>query len=113
MEAICKGGRPRFPEGQSMKVRYYNDADTKQPHVYNHDVREHEVEWVLAHSAEDRPGAEASRVAIGQTAAGRYLRVIYVPDPDAESVFVITAYGLTGKALAAFRRRLRRRRGRQ
>ena len=30
---------------------------------------------------EDRPGREGSRVALGRTRAGRYLRVIYVPDP--------------------------------
>ncbi|MEO8433834.1 MAG: DUF4258 domain-containing protein [Pyrinomonadaceae bacterium] len=58
---------------------------------------------------EDRPGPEGSRVAIGQTAAGRYLRVIYVPDPEPNSVFVITAYELTGKPLLAYRRRRRRR----
>lgn len=50
-------------------------------------------------------GREGSRVALGRTEAGRYLRVIYVPDPEPDSVFVITAYELTGKALAAFRRR--------
>ncbi len=54
---------------------------------------------------EDRLGREASRIAIGQTAAGRYLRIIYVPDPEPDAVFVITAYELTGKALAAYRRR--------
>jgi len=42
---------------------------------------------------------------LGQTAAGRYLRVIYVPDPEPDSIFVITAYDLTGKPLAAYRRR--------
>ena len=31
---------------------------------------------------------------------GRYLRVVYVPDPEPESVFVVTAYELTGKPLA-------------
>jgi len=35
--------------------------------------------------------------------SGRYLRVIYVPELD--GVFVITAYELTGKPLAAFKRR--------
>lgn len=29
-------------------------------------------------------------MAIGQTRAGRYLRVVYVPDPEPESLFVIT-----------------------
>ena len=36
------------------------------------------------------------------------LRVIYVPDPDGEGVFVVTSFELTGKPLEAFRRRRRR-----
>ena len=59
---------------------------------------------------EDRPGREGSRVALGQTQAGRYLRVIYVPDPKPGSIFVITAYQLTGKPLVAYRRRGRKQR---
>ncbi|MBW2331219.1 MAG: hypothetical protein JRF30_09930 [Deltaproteobacteria bacterium] len=51
---------------------------------------EEEVEDVLRRPGEDRPGQEGSRVAIGQTSAGRYLRVVYVPDPEPNSVFVIT-----------------------
>jgi hypothetical protein len=35
-----------------------------------------------------------------------------VVDPEPESVFVVTAYELTGKPLAAYRRR-RRRKGRR
>ena len=46
---------------------------------------------------------------IGSTRGGRYLRVIYVPDPEPDSIFVITAYELTGKPLKAYRRRSRRR----
>ena len=95
-----------------MNIRYYIDSDTGLPHIYNHDVTEGEAEHVLLHPGEDRPGAEGSRIALGQTKAGRYLRVVYVPDPDPRSVFVITAYELTGKALLAYRRR-RPRRGRQ
>jgi hypothetical protein len=45
---------------------------------------------------------------LGQTAAGRYLQVIYVPDPEPGAVFVLTAYELRGKAKNAFRRRQRR-----
>lgn len=73
------------------KVRYHVDADTGLPHIYNHGVTEQEVEEVLALPAEDRPGSEGSRVALGQTRAGRYLRVIYVPDVDGSGLFVITA----------------------
>ena len=95
-----------------MKIRFYIDPETRLPHIYNHEVRELEVEDVLRKPGEDRPGKENSRIAIGQTKAGRYLRVIYVPDPEPDSVFVITAYELTGKPLRAYRRRSRRKRGR-
>jgi hypothetical protein len=43
-----------------------------------------------------------------ETVAGRFLRVIYALDPEPDSVFVISAYELTGKPLAAFRRRRRK-----
>ena len=93
-----------------MKVRYYIDPETGAPHIYRHNVTEAEVEEVLERPGEDRPGSEGSRVAIGQTSAGRHLRVIYVPDPEPQSVFVITAYELKGKALLAYRRRRRKKR---
>jgi hypothetical protein len=93
-----------------MEIRFYIDPDTDLPHIYSHGVREDEVEDVLRRSGEDRPGTEGSRVALGQTRAGRYLRVIYVPDPEPDSVFVITAYDLSGKSLTAYRRRRRRKR---
>jgi len=88
-------------------IRYYIDPETGLPHIYNHDVNEDEVEEVLTRPGEDRWGCEGARVAIGQTDAGRYLRVVYVPDPEPGSVFVITAYGLRGKALTAYRKRRR------
>lgn len=91
-----------------MKVRYYIDPKTEQPHIYGHDVSEQEAEEVLLRPGEDRPGREGSRVAIGRTSGGRYLRVIYVSDPDPDSIFVITAYELSGKPLMAYRRRRRR-----
>ncbi len=92
-----------------MNIRFYIDPQTGLPHIFNHDVDEREVEDVLRRPGEDRAGREGSRVAIGQTQAGRYLRVIYVPDPEPDSIFVITAYELKGKPLTAYRRRRRRR----
>ena len=88
-----------------MKLRFYLDQPSGQPHIYRHEVTEAEVEEVLASPGEDRKGAEGARIAVGQTAAGRYLRVVYVPDPEPQSVFVITAYTVEGKALEAYRRR--------
>lgn len=90
-------------------LRFYIDPSTGQPHIYRHDVDEDEVEDVIRRPIEDRAGSEGSRVAVGQTQAGRYLRVIYVPDPEPTSAFVITAYALGPKALKALRRRQRRR----
>ena len=75
---------------------------------YSHHVDEDEVVEVLEQPGEDRAAREGSRIALGQTASGRYLRVIYVPDNDPESVFVIAAFDLTGKPLAAYRLRRRR-----
>jgi hypothetical protein len=72
-------------------------------------VDEAEVIDVLEEPGEDRAGREGTRIALGRTTSGRYLRVIYVPDPEPDSVFVITAYDLTGKPLAAYRRRKKKR----
>jgi hypothetical protein len=90
------------------EIRFYLDPESGAPHIYNHDVNETEVIDVLEWPDEDRVGRNRSRVAIGKTSAGRYLRVIYVPDPVPNSVFVITAYELKGKPLAAFRKRRRK-----
>jgi hypothetical protein len=91
-----------------MNIRFYLDPENGQPHIYEHEITEKEVEEVLIRPGEDRPGHEGSRIAIGQTQSGRYLRVIYVPDPHPDSIFVITAYELRGKPLIAYRRRRRR-----
>lgn len=93
-----------------MNIRFYIDPETELPHIYRHDVSEPEVEAVLLRPGEDRPGQEGSRVAVGRTSGGRYLKVIYVSDPEPNSIFVITAYELRGKPLTAYRRRQRRKR---
>jgi hypothetical protein len=90
-----------------LNIRYYIDQETGLPHIYGHDVEEIEVEEVLSSPGEDRPGREGSRVAIGKTSDGRFIRVIYIPDPEPRSVFVITAYELRGKPLIAYRHRRR------
>ena len=91
-----------------VNLRFHLDPVTGQPHIWNHDVNEEEVEEVLENPGEDRPGRDGSRVAIGQTASGRYLRVVYVREPKSDSAFIITAYELRGKPLLAYRRRQRR-----
>ena len=65
-----------------MKIRFYIDKESGLPHMYRHKVHEDEVEDVLQKPGEDRPGKENSRIAVGRVRGGRYLRVIYVPDPE-------------------------------
>ncbi len=101
--------RLRKVNQMKMNIRFHIDPETGVPHIHNHGVDEDEVEEILMRPCEDRPGREGSRIAIGQTRNGRCLRVIYVPDPEPDSVFVITSYELRGKPLAAYRRRKRKR----
>jgi hypothetical protein len=91
-----------------LDVRFYLDPETDLPHIYGHGVTEEEVEQVLRASGSDLPGNRGTRMKLGRTSAGRYLQVIYSPDEDPGSVFVITAYELAGKAKRAYRRRQRR-----
>lgn len=91
-----------------MNIRFFIDPQSDVPHIYEHGVAEEEVLGILVNPAEDQPGKDGSRVALGRTSAGRSLRVIYVPDPKPDSVFVIPPYELKGKPLTAFRRRHRR-----
>ncbi len=92
-----------------MNIRFYLVPESGLPHIYDHGITEAEVAWILARPGEDGPSSGSSRQAIGQTSAGRYLRVVYVPDQEGDGVFVITAYPLTGKPLKAYRRRNKRR----
>ena len=91
-----------------MRTRFFIDPETGLPHIFRHKVTEEEVEEVLASPGEDRPGREGSRIALGPTNEGKYLRVIYVPDWEASEIFIITAYELKGKPLLAYRRRKKR-----
>ena len=91
-----------------MDRRFFIDPTSGLPHIYGHDVTELEVADVLDRPYEDRPGAGGARVAVGQTRSGRYVRVIYVPDPTPGGIFVITAYELGPNAKKALRRRLRK-----
>ncbi len=94
----------------ALDVRFYLDPRTGLAHIHSHGVTEPEVEFVLARPGEDRAGRDGSRIAIGRTSGGRYLRVVYVRDGETERLFVITAMELTGKPLHAYRRRRRKNR---
>ena len=91
-----------------MQIRYHINPTTGLPHIYDHFISENDVEDILGRALQDIRGRDDSRIAIGQTGEGRYLKVIYVPDPIPDSVFVITAYELGPKAKRAIRRKRRK-----
>jgi hypothetical protein len=95
-------------KGEPMELRFWKDAETGLPHIFDHGVTEDEVRQVMRRSAEEFPGRDDSRIRLGQTEAGRYLQVVYVPDAVGDGAFVVTAYDLTPKAKHAFRKRQRR-----
>ncbi len=90
-----------------MQIRFLLDADTELPHIYNHGVREEEVISVIEHPGLLLHANRGSLMALGQTSAGRYLKVIYREEDD--EILVITAFDLRGNALKAYKRRRRRR----
>jgi hypothetical protein len=45
---------------------------------------------VMERPGADLRGSKNSRMKLGQTTAGRYLQIVYVPDEDPRSAFVIT-----------------------
>jgi hypothetical protein len=103
------GEAPLIGNASSMKIRFYIDPQTGQPHINDHQVECWEAEEVLQASGEDRPGRDGTRIAIGQASNGRYLKIVYVRDTRDSSLFVITGYQLERKPLAAYKRRRRKR----
>jgi hypothetical protein len=91
-----------------MELRFWIDPKSGMPHIYDHGVTEEEVRQILSRPGLDFRGDGNSRTIMGQTSAGRYLKVVYVPDAQAGSGFVVTAYELRGKALKAYRRARKR-----
>lgn len=91
-----------------MDLRFHENPEWGYPHIYDHNVEEYEVEDVLYCPDElGRGNDDNSRVAVGRTRNGRCIKVVFIPDPEPGSVFVVTAYELTGNALSAYRRRNR------
>jgi len=93
-----------------MNLRFSTDPESGLPHIYDHGLTEEEVREVLVQPGEEFASRRNSRIALGQTRAGRYVQVVFVPDEDGDGVFVVTAFDLTGRALKAYRRRRRKRR---
>ena len=88
-----------------MDIRFYLDPATGLPHIYGHGVTEEEGEQVLRASGGDIQGSRGSRMKLGRTLFPDHL---LARRGTPESVFVITAYELTGNAKRAYRRRRRR-----
>lgn len=88
------------------EVRFYRDPDSGLPHCLGHRVSEHEVIELLSNAPLRLRSKGESYLALAQTIAGRYLKVIY--RDEGSVLFVITAYDLKGNALAAYKRRRRR-----
>jgi uncharacterized DUF497 family protein len=75
---------------------------------FKHSVDPAEAEYVVRHASEpylEKIGDE-KRLVIGQTAAGRYLQVIFLIDED-DAIFVIHAMPLTDRKKRNYRRRRR------
>jgi len=84
------------------QVRFFIDPHTGNPHLWKHNVTEDEALEVMANADGDRRSRNGTRVIVGQTDAGRYLRVFYFV--DGESVVVMTAFDLPPKQLRAFKK---------
>lgn len=91
-----------------MELRFWNDPEAGAPHIFEHGVTKEEVQEVMRRPGLDFAESRNARARLGQTVAGRHLKVVYVPDEGSASAFVVTAYELRGKALKAFRRAKRR-----
>jgi hypothetical protein len=93
-----------------MEIRFYRDAESGLPHCLDHGVDDREVIEVFTNAPLRLCGRGGAYFALGQTDTGRYLKIIYRMHQGGV-IFVITAYDLRGKALAAYRRRRRRKGG--
>jgi hypothetical protein len=60
-----------------MEVRFHYDPDTELPHIYNHGVTEDEVLEIFRGAPMQLRGQRGALFALGQTFAGRYLKVVY------------------------------------
>ena len=58
----------------TVRICFYLDRESCEPHIDGHGVTEGEVETVPAKRDEDRLGRDGSRVAIGRSEVGRTLR---------------------------------------
>ena len=95
--------------GFGVRLQFYVDPETSEPHIYRHEVDEVEVAEVLAAYGLRWHEGEGKWIVVGKTGDGRFLQVIYlVEDGSRETTFVITAYPPKKELIAAYRRRMRK-----
>lgn len=88
-----------------MRLRFYIDPETGEPHIHNHHVEEWEVWDICDEPLESRPGGDGTTVLLGQTRNGRFIRVICRRDEHRDSTLIITAYEPGPQAIRGLRRR--------
>jgi uncharacterized DUF497 family protein len=77
-------------------------------HLAEHGISPEEAEWVVRYARPPYPEfrGEGKWLVRGQTAAGRFLQVIYIVDPE-ETLYVIHSRPLTDREKWQCRRRIR------
>src|SRR5438067_122995 len=59
-----------------MELRFWIDPETDLPHIFGHGVTEDEVRQVVRRPGLNVAGDRNSRTILGQTEAGRHLKVV-------------------------------------
>ncbi|NLI78445.1 MAG: DUF4258 domain-containing protein [Candidatus Riflebacteria bacterium] len=90
-----------------MKVCFYMDPETGEPHIFKHGITEDEVYSLLENPKEDQACRGGARIARGMADSGRFLRVVYAKHQN--EIVVITGWVMAGNELKAYRRRNRNR----
>ena len=92
-----------------MRLEFYTDPETGEPHIYGHDVREEGGAQVLIGDGLRWRASDGKIVVVGKTDGGRFLQVVLVEGKTSRSaIFVITAYPPKEELIAAYRRRMKK-----
>ena len=85
-----------------VKINFYNDPDTGEPHIFKHNVTEKEIfDFFSTSSYFEFKRRDISFEAFGNLKNGRFLQVAYRKENDG-SIFVITAYDIEDKEMIHF-----------
>ena len=89
-----------------MHIRFYRDPATGEPSTT---MMSQKMKSKMSSVAQVKTTWVGKGLVLPSVRHGlEVFRVIYVPDPEPDSIFVITAYELRGKPLTVYRRRQRR-----